>query len=57
MAVIVGALFTEVTVTAKLRLTVLLAVCPSLIVTVIVALPLALATGVNCKLPVGFGLA
>ena len=57
IAVIVGAVLTEVTVTANVRVTVLLAACPSSTVTVTVALPFAFAVGVNLKLPVEFGLA
>ncbi len=53
----VGASFTALTVTVNVRVTVLFAACPSLTVTVIVAQPLAFATGVKFKLPVALGLA
>ena len=56
IGVIVGALFTDVTVTPNVRVVVLLTPWLSLTVTVIVAVPLALATGVKLKLPVAFGL-
>jgi hypothetical protein len=47
---------TSFTVTRKVRTAVLFAACPSFTVTVIVALPKALATGVKVMLPVAFGL-
>ena len=52
----VGTSFTELTVTVKVRDTVLLWLWPSFTVTVINALPLALATGVKVSVPVAFGL-
>ena len=52
----VGAWFTGATVTAKVRVTMLLLGWPSLISTVIVAVPYASVTGVNLRVPVAFGL-
>ena len=52
----VGAWLTGLTVTVKVRVTMLLLVPPSFTVTVIVALPKANATGATLKLPVVFGL-
>src|SRR5438093_7755560 len=52
----VGGSLTGLTVTVKERLNVLLTAWPSFTVTVMVAVPLALAAGVKLKLPVAFGL-
>ena len=52
----VGAWFTGLTVTVKVRVTTLLLAPPSLTVTVIVALPNPLVAGVKRKVPVAFGL-
>src|SRR5437588_675516 len=52
----VGGWFTQLTVTLKVRVTVLFVEAPSLTVTLIVAVPLALCTGVNVRLPVALGL-
>src|SRR5262245_16325074 len=52
----VGGSFTGLTVTVKLRLIVLLVAWPSFTVTVMVAVPLAFATGVKLSVPVVFGL-
>ena len=52
----VGALLTAPTVTVKERLVTLFCDCPSFTVTVMVAVPLACATGVKRKVPVAFGL-
>ncbi len=46
----------SLTVTVKVRLTVLLWFCPSLTVTVIMAVPLVPAPGAKLKLPTGLGL-
>ena len=56
-ALSVGASFTGLTVTVKLRVKVLLAAWPSFTVTVMVALPVPFATGVKANAPVVFGLA
>ena len=56
MPVIVGGLFTAVTAMMKERLITLLLAPPLLTVTVTVAVPLALATGVKARLPVVLGL-
>ena len=55
-ALSVGAWFTGLTVTVKVRETTLLLVPPSLTVTVTVAAPKALATGVKLIEPVALGL-
>src|SRR5690242_6857402 len=56
MVLRVGAWFTELTVTVKDWVTILLLAPPSLTVTVMVAVPLALATGVKESEPVVAGL-
>src|SRR5689334_9727765 len=52
----VGRSLTGLTVTVKVRTTVLLALWPSLTVTVMVAVPNASATGLKSSAPVLFGL-
>ena len=56
MSVMVGGSFWLLTVTAKVRLTVLFWLAPSLTVTVILAEPLALAAGVKLRTPEVLGL-
>ncbi len=53
---IVGGTSTALTVTLKLRVATLLERPPSFTVTVIVAVPVALVTGLNVNVPVPFGL-
>src|SRR5229473_3173702 len=55
-AEIVGGASTALTVTVKLRVTTLFERPPSFTVTVIVAVPVALVTGLNVNVPVPFGL-